>query len=62
MLKWTPLLLFSFYFLLVKSDNDNPLDYLKDTFDIVRPFSVIEDRFEDSPSFAFTLEWGIVIK
>ena len=44
MKKWIPLLLFSFYFLLVKSDNDNPLDYLKDTFDIVRPFSVIENK------------------
>ena len=30
-----------------KADKDNPLDYLKDTFTIVRPFSVSEDKNEN---------------
>ena len=33
--------------ILVKADKDNPLDYLKDAFDIVRPFSVIEGKNEN---------------
>ena len=40
-------LLFSIFFILVKADKDNPLDYLKDAFDIVRPFSVIEGKNEN---------------
>jgi hypothetical protein len=38
-------LLLSIFFILVKANN--PLDYLKDTFDIVRPFSVIEGKNEN---------------
>ena len=40
-------LLLSIIFILVKADKDNPLDYLKDAFDIVRPFSVIEGKNEN---------------
>ena len=40
-------LLLSIFLILVKADKDNPLDYLKDAFDIVRPFSVIEGKDEN---------------
>ena len=40
-------LLLSIFLILVKADRDNPLDYLKDTFDIVRPFSVIKGKDEN---------------
>ena len=40
-------LLLSIILILVKADKDNPLDYLKDAFDIVRPSSVIEGKNEN---------------
>ena len=40
-------LLLSIILILVEADKDNPLDYLKDAFDIVRPFSVIEGKNEN---------------
>jgi hypothetical protein len=41
-------LLLSIILILVKADKDNPLDYLKDAFDIVRPSYVISDESEPS--------------
>ena len=40
-------LLLSIILILVKADRDNPLDYLKDAFDIVRPSSVIQGKDEN---------------